>query len=312
MIFTPLGDVYEFFGLYDLLPHLLFHVALMVFVSFTNIYYREYVSVRRGANRLAGLILKAPYYKSGSKSKDGESRGGIADYIATRDGVEILRSGMGDYVNERKGSNGMFTDEGEVINMAAIEKEIEKHPGNVWTMIFSLSREDAERLGYNSAKEWMHLLRSHRNDIAREMRIKPEHLRWYTAFHQKEDHPHCHVLVWSTDPKEAYLNHEGIRAIKRTFALDIFRQDSLETYRNQTYVRDELKSFFRDRMEEILDSIREGSVSDPELELLMMDLRMRLSAHKGKKVYGYLPKETKEIVDAVVKKIAEYPPIAEL
>ncbi len=261
---------------------------------------------------MAGLILKAPYYKPGHKTKGGESRGGMAEYIATRDGVELLRSGMADYINERLGSNGMFTDEGEVINMAAIEREIDEHPGNVWTLIFSLKREDAERLGYNSAKEWMNLIRSHRNDIAREMRIKPEHLRWYAAFHQKEEHPHCHVMVWSTDPNEAYLNTDGIRAIKRTFALDIFRQDSLETCRNQTYIRDELKSSFRDRIEEILDSIKEGSVSDPELELLMMDLRMRLSAHKGKKVYGYLPKETKEIVDAIVKKIAAYPPLAEL
>ncbi|MBR4206289.1 MAG: hypothetical protein IKQ92_12520 [Clostridia bacterium] len=261
---------------------------------------------------MAGLILKAPYYKPGSKSKGGASRGGIADYIATRDGVELLRSGMANYVNERKGSNGMFTDAGEDINMAAIEREIDEHKGNVWTLIFSLSREDAERLGYNSAEQWMNLLRSHRNDIAREMRIRPENLRWYAAFHQKEEHPHCHVLVWSTDPKEAYLTVDGIRAIKKTFAHDIFRQDSMEIYQNQTYVRDALKKSFRDRMEEILDSIREEPYADPEMELLLMNLRMRLSEHKGKKVYGYLPKETKKIVDAVVKKIAAYPPLAEL
>ncbi|MBQ3706803.1 MAG: hypothetical protein II889_02740 [Clostridia bacterium] len=261
---------------------------------------------------MAGLILKAPYYKPGHKTKGGESRGGMAEYIATRDGVELLRSGMADYVNERLGSNGMFTDEGEVINMAAIRKEIDEHPGNVWTLIFSLSREDAERLGYNSAREWMNLLRSHRNDIAREMRIKPEHLRWYAAFHQKEEHPHCHVLVWSTDPNEAYLNTDGIRAIKRTFALDIFRQDSMEIYRNQTYVRDELKESFRDRMEEILESIKAEPFPDPEMELLLMELRQKLSQHKGKKVYGYLTKDTKAVVDAIAKKIAAYPPLAEL
>ena len=261
---------------------------------------------------MAGLILKAPYYKPGHKTKGGESRGGMAEYIATRDGVELLRSGMADYVNERLGSNGMFTDEGEVINMAAIEREIDEHPGNVWTLIFSLKREDAERLGYNSAKEWMNLIRSHRNDIAREMRIKPEHLRWYAAFHQKEEHPHCHVLVWSTDPNEAYLNTDGIRAIKKTFALDIFRQDSMEIYRNQTYIRDELKESFRDRMEEILDSIKAEPFPDPEMELLLMELRQKLAQHKGKKVYGYLSKETKTVVDAVVKKIAAYPPFAEL
>ena len=44
---------------------------------------------------MAGLILKAPYYKPGHKTKGGESRGGMAEYIATRDGVELLRSGFG-------------------------------------------------------------------------------------------------------------------------------------------------------------------------------------------------------------------------
>ena len=78
---------------------------------------------------MAGLILKAPYYKPGHKTKGGKSRGGMAEYIATRDGVELLRSGMADYVNERLGSNGMFTDEGEVINMAAIEREIDEYNG---------------------------------------------------------------------------------------------------------------------------------------------------------------------------------------
>ena len=130
---------------------------------------------------MAGLILKSPYYKPGSKTKKGGTRGGLANYIATREGVEILRSGMAGYINDRKGSNGMFTDEGETINMAAIMKEVDEHPGNVWCHVFSLTREDAERLGYNRAVEWMNLLRSHRNDIAREMHIDPENLRWYAA-----------------------------------------------------------------------------------------------------------------------------------
>ena len=37
-----------------------------------------------------------------------------------------------------------------------------------------------------------------------------------------------------------------------------------------------------------------------------------MSQHKGKKVYGYLSKDAKEIVDAIVKKIAAYPPLTEL
>ena len=112
---------------------------------------------------MARLIFKAPYYKP----KSNTGRGAYAKYIATRDGVEILRSGMADYINERKGSNGLISDQEVVINLSQIEETINNHSGNVWGLIFSLKREDAERLGYNTATQWMNLLRSHRNDIDR-------------------------------------------------------------------------------------------------------------------------------------------------
>ena len=81
---------------------------------------------------MAGLIFKAPYYKPGHKTENGQSRGGLANYVATRDGVEILRSGMAEYIGERRGSHGMFTDKGEVISLSAVGKEMDEHTGNIW------------------------------------------------------------------------------------------------------------------------------------------------------------------------------------
>ena len=260
---------------------------------------------------MAGLILKSPYYKPGSKTKKGGTRGGLANYIATREGVEVLRSGMADYINDRRGSNGMFTDEGETINMTAIMKEVDSHPGNVWCHIFSLTREDAERLGYNRAVEWMNLLRSHRNDIAREMHIDPANLRWYAAYHQHPTHQHVHMMVWSKNPTEAYLSKKGIANIKRFMAQDIFRQDMMSVYREQTVVRDELKDSFRSQMESLMSNA--WSMNDKNLLVYMFQqLRKELCQHKGKKVYGYLNAETKKTVNEIVKMIAETPEIAEL
>ena len=180
---------------------------------------------------MAGLILKSPYYSPKSNPKNGGTRGGYAEYISTREGVEVLpRGGMADYVGERRGSNGLFSDEGVPIVLSQVKAEIDNHPGNVWGLIFSLKREDAERLGYNSARQWTNLLRSRRNDIAQAMRIAPGNLRWYAAYHDKEDHPHVHMLVWSTRPKEPYLSKDGIETIKRTVAGDIFRQDLISIY----------------------------------------------------------------------------------
>ena len=67
---------------------------------------------------MAKLIFKAPYYKPGHRTESGKSRGGYAEYIATREGVEILRGGMLGYIGERQGSNGLFSDEGVQINLS--------------------------------------------------------------------------------------------------------------------------------------------------------------------------------------------------
>jgi len=251
---------------------------------------------------MARLILKAPYYKPGHRTESGRSRGGYAEYIATREGVEILRGGMLGYIGERQGSNGLFSDEGEKINLSAISREIDEHPGNVWGIIISLKREDAERLGYNSAEQWMNLLRSHRNDIAKEMHILPSNLRWYAAYHNKEKNPHVHVMVWSKEPREPFLSREGIHNLKQTFATDIFRQELTSIYKKQTEVRDDLKEKYKNIIAKVVAEIKNGDHAvSPELVMKMQLLSEKLEKHKGKKVYGYLPKETKALVNEIVK-----------
>lgn len=262
---------------------------------------------------MAGLILKAPYYLPKSTPKNGGTRGGYAEYISTREGVEVLpRGGMADYVGERRGSHGLFTDEGVPIVLSQVKAEIDDHPGNVWGLIFSLKREDAERLGYNSASQWMNLLRSRRNDIAQAMRISPGNLRWYAAYHDKEDHPHVHMLVWSTRPTEPYLGKQGIETIKRTIAGDIFRQDLISIYDEQTRIRDDIRVRYRERMREIVEKISQSTIHWPEMEMLFLTLTARVRKAKGKKVYGYLDKNTKKIVDEIVQMIATDNDIAEL
>lgn len=262
---------------------------------------------------MAGLILKAPYYSPKSRPKNGGTRGGYAEYISTREGVAVLpRGGMADYVGERRGSNGLFTDEGVPILLSQVKAEIDSHPGNVWGLIFSLKREDAERLGYNSAKQWMNLLRSRRNDIAQAMRISPGNLRWYAAYHDKEDHPHVHMLVWSTRPTEPYLSKQGIESIKRTIGGDIFRQDLISIYDEQTRTRDDIRAKYRERMREIVEKISQSTIHWPEMEMLFLTLTARVRKAKGKKVYGYLDKNTKKIVNDIVQMVATDNDIAEL
>ena len=251
---------------------------------------------------MAKIIVKAPFYKPGHKTEKGQSRGGYAQYIGTREGVEILRSGMAGYIGERRGSHGLFSDEGVDVSLSKISEEIDNHPGNVWGFIVSLKREDAERVGYNSAEQWVNLLRSRRNIIAKEMGIAPSNLRWVAAYHNKETNPHVHMMVWSFRPQEPYLSREGIHNIKKTLASDIFRQEHLQIYKKQTEARDDIKEHCRRRIAELCAQINGGNHAF-SLEILakMELLSEKLSKHKGKKVYGYLDKNTKALVRDIVK-----------
>ncbi len=101
------------------------------------------------------------------------------NYIATRPRAEKL------------GNHGLFSDEGTPLVLSRVAGEVGSHAGNVWTPIISLQREDAARLGYDNAAAWMALIRKQRNIFAEQMKIAPENLRWYAAFHNEGHHPHC-------------------------------------------------------------------------------------------------------------------------
>lgn len=216
------------------------------------------------------------------------------------------------YIDERPGSNGLFTDEGAPIVLSQVQQEMNQHPGNIWTHIISLRREDAERLGYNTPDAWMHLLRSQRNIIAQQMKIAPENFRWYVAFHNEGRHPHVHMMAYSIDPNEPYLTGKGIENIKSGLAKEIFQQDLLQIYQKQTDLRDELRQESRDRIAEIVDAINHGSFDDPQMQTMLVQLADRLAKAKGKKQYGYLNTGTKKLVDAIVEELSKDDRIQEL
>jgi len=212
-------------------------------------------------------------------------------YIAERPRVEMISS------------HGLFTDDGVPIILSNVAKEVAESESNIWTHIISLRREDAERLGYNSADAWMNLIRANRNMIAQNMNIAPENFRWYAAFHNESHHPHIHMMAYSTDPGEAYLTKNGIREIKATLAKEIFRQDLISIYEKQTEHRDTLRANSREVIAEIVSKINSGIYDNPKLEEMLMHLADRLSKTSGKKVYGYLKADVKEIINSIVNEL---------
>ena len=68
----------------------------------------------------------------------------------------------------------------------------------MWTVIWSLRREDAARLGYEHADAWHTLLLAKQTELAKAFGIPPQQLRWYAAFHDAGHHPSypCNDLVY--------------------------------------------------------------------------------------------------------------------
>lgn len=223
---------------------------------------------------------------------------GYMKYIATRPRAERL------------GDHGLFGDE-DGVDLEKTMRELDQYTGNVWTHILSLKREDAARLGYDNARAWMNLLRANRNDIAAAMNIPPNHFRWYAAYHNEGDHPHVHMMAWSTVPEEAYLTKEGIRQIKSRLMNQIFKQEMLHTYEQKSQSRDALVREARRAIRCLTREMAQSICSAPEIEQKMEQLAGQLETVKGKKSYGYLPKSVKKTVDEVVDKLEELPVVRE-
>ena len=65
-------------------------------------------------------------------------------------------------------------------------------------------------------------------------------------------------------------------------------------------------------MAEIVDEINQAECNDPELERQLRVLSERLSRTSGKKVYGYLKSDVKDMVDAIVDLLGQQPQLQEL
>ena len=221
------------------------------------------------------------------------NRQNFVGYMAMRPGVE------------KRGSHGLFNEKNEPIILNQAANEIAEHKGNVWSHVVSLRREDAVRLGYDNSDAWRELVKRHISDIAKAQNIPLCNLKWYAAYHDTTHHPHIHLLVYSTNPKQGFLTKAGIDKIRSAFANDIFHDDLQSIYQEQTVSRDELKAVSKNEFESIVNRIASNDHTDPQLGELIRKLYIQLQNVKGKKVYGYLPMEIKETVNKIFSELAK-------
>jgi len=227
-----------------------------------------------------------------------ETESGYMSYIAQRPRAE------------KHGGHGLF-GEADTTDFKAAKAELEAHNGKVWTFIFSLRREDAERLGYNKAAAWRNLLKQESAAIAEAMRIQIDDFRWYAAYHDEGHHPHVHMMVWSAEPKKGYLTREGIAVMRSKMTNAIFHEEMKELYIKKDAAYKESVQTARDALVTYITAMNHSDCADPVIEQKLWELSQTLEQIDGKHVYGYLPKEVKAQVDEIVDRLAQLPEVAD-
>ena len=224
-----------------------------------------------------------------------QSENGYLRYIATRPGAE------------KHGAHGLFGREDNA-NLTAAMHDLTSHDGNVWTIIYSLHREDAERLGYNNAAAWQKLLISQQQKFAEAFHVSASSLHWYAAYHDADTHPHIHMMLW-TDQK-ASLKRTDVVKLRSAMTNCIFQAELENLYIRKDAAYKDVTEAARETMQRIVDQIEHIAEPPLSIQQKLLELANELASTSGKKQYGYLKKPLKDMVDSIVDELEAIPEVA--
>ena len=220
---------------------------------------------------------------------------GYLKYIATRPSAE------------KHGAHGLFGRQ-ENTELTAAMHDLTAHDGNVWTIIYSLHREDAERLGYNSAAAWQKLLVRQQSKFAEAFHIPASALHWYAAYHDADTHPHIHMMIW-TDQKTV-LKRDAVVKLRSVMTNSIFQAELENLYIRKDAAYKDVTGAARETMRRIVDQLETVENPPESIRQKLMELALELRTVSGKKQYGYLKKPLKDMVDSIVDELEKLPEVA--
>ena len=224
-----------------------------------------------------------------------QTESGYLKYIATRPGAE------------KHGAHGLFGRQ-ENTNLTAAMHDLTAHDGNVWTIIYSLHREDAERLGYNNAAAWRKLLVSQQNKFAEAFHIPASALHWYAAYHDADTHPHIHMMIW-TD-QETVLKRDAVVKLRSAMTNSIFQAELENLYIRKDAAYKDVTEAARTAMHGLVDRLEFIENPPESIQQKMLELALELRTVSGKKQYAYLKKPLKDMVDSIVDELEKLPEVA--
>ena len=224
-----------------------------------------------------------------------QSEEGYLHYIATRPGAE------------KHSAHGLFGREAHTDLNAAMH-DLTSRDGNVWTIIYSLHREDAERLGYNNAAAWQKLLVRQQSKFAEAFHVPASALHWYAAYHDADTHPHIHMMVW-TD-QEAVLKRDAVVKLRSVMTNSIFQAELENLYIRKDAAYKDVTEAARAVMCDLVDRMEAVSEVPAFIQQKMLELVLELRTVGGKKQYAYLKKPLKAMVDSIVDELEKLPEVA--
>ena len=224
-----------------------------------------------------------------------QSENGYLKYIATRPGAE------------KHGAHGLFGRE-ENTDLTAAMHALTAHDGNVWTIIYSLHREDAERLGYNNSAAWRKLLVSQQNKFAEAFHVPVSALHWYAAYHDADTHPHIHMMIW-TD-QETVLKRDAVVKLRSVMTNSIFQAELENLYIRKDIAYKDVTEAARAVMHELVDRMESVPAQPASIQQKLLELALALRTTGGKKQYAYLKKPLKDMVDSIVDELEKLPEVA--
>lgn len=231
------------------------------------------------------------------------------------------------YLEYNDRQSPLFSPDGEADVKEAV-RQARRDTGNLaWYQVLSFPSEELERLQADR-NYFKVFLAAHKLEIAKAYNITPGALHCYASFHDKDYHPHLHLVFWSSVPGEGAVRvpkqasevetkklrakalNEKSNVIKSLFANEMFRGD-IEQLRVQ---KGEIRQAMNQQLEQQLQALANGKSTLPVgLVDELQKLGQEISVLPGKAQYGWLPPEIKgRVSDLLRQAVLETPELAEL
>ncbi|MBP3673472.1 MAG: hypothetical protein J6J18_06555 [Oscillospiraceae bacterium] len=240
-------------------------------------------------------------------------------YIATRPGV-VKNAECGFGLWGRLPGDGSPHIQTDLEQAKALIREASR-TRTLYRGLVSVGQKDAEQFDLYNRTNWEQLVNNHMKDIAKQMDIQPEDLRWCASMHMKKHHPHVHLIFWDAgkDPRQEYIPKEvfdtKMEQIRAAFSGDLHHEEIRELQQGQRELSKDLSRAIQSVIQDTnpakgmdLDKL-EDSAAQEELAGQFAGL-LRTMPQRGSLRFQYLPPEYKEQVLKLVRSCMEVPELA--